>query len=135
MHIQPHSHDDLGWLKTFDQYLRGANNTIQAASVQSIYDSVIAALQADGSRTFHAVEMGFLMRYLEARPPAQTVAVRALLDAGQLTLTNAGWSMADEACPTYIEMADSLSLGQRLAAARFGARHASSTVGWQIGEC
>ena len=120
VHLQPHSHDDLGWLKSFDEYLRGANNSIQPASVQTIYDSVIPALQADASRTFNAVEMGFLIRWLEARPPSTTAAVRALLESGQLTITNGGWSMSDEACPTYVEMADSLSLGHRLAVAMLG---------------
>jgi hypothetical protein len=31
VHIVCHSHDDAGWLKTVDQYLYGANNTIQAS--------------------------------------------------------------------------------------------------------
>ena len=120
VHIQPHSHCDLGWLKSFDEYLRGGNNSLQAASVQSIYDSVLASLQADAARTFTAVEMGFLLRWLEARPPSTAAAVRALLERGQLTVTNGGWSMSDEATASHVEMADQLSLGQRLAVAALG---------------
>lgn len=29
VHLVPHSHDDVGWLKTIDQYFVGSNNSIQ----------------------------------------------------------------------------------------------------------
>ena len=131
VHVQPHSHCDLGWLKTFDEYLIGANNSIQAASVQSIFDSVLNDLSFNPNRTFHLVEVGFLMRYLEARPASVTTAVQNFLKSGQLTTSNGGWVMPDEASGSWLEMADALSLGHRLLANVLGP-NAIPRVGWQI---
>ncbi|CAN1184749.1 unnamed protein product [Linum perenne] len=50
VHLVPHSHDDVGWLKTIDQYYVGANNSIQNACVQNVLDSVVAALLKDPNR-------------------------------------------------------------------------------------
>ena len=36
VHLVPHTHDDVGWLKTVDQYYVGSNNSIQAFIVLSL---------------------------------------------------------------------------------------------------
>lgn len=46
------THDDVGWLKTVDQYYYGARNNIQHAGVQYIIDSVIDELQMDSTRRY-----------------------------------------------------------------------------------
>lgn len=56
VHLVAHTHDDVGWLKTVDQYYVGSNNSIQGACVQNVLDSLIPALIADENRKFIYVE-------------------------------------------------------------------------------
>jgi Glycosyl hydrolases family 38 N-terminal domain len=52
VHLIPHTHDDVGWLKTVDQYFYGRRNNIQIVGVQYIIDSVITELPKDPSRKY-----------------------------------------------------------------------------------
>jgi alpha-mannosidase len=131
VHIQPHTHLDLGWLKTFDEYLIGRNNSIQAAGVRWVYDSAIQALLRDPNRRFIAVEMGFLMRWLDTQPPALVAQVQQLVAQDRLQLVNSGWCMHDEATATYSDAVDQMTLGARLANATFGPA-ATARVAWSI---
>uniref|UniRef100_A0A2P2KS67 Alpha-mannosidase n=1 Tax=Rhizophora mucronata TaxID=61149 RepID=A0A2P2KS67_RHIMU len=56
VHLVAHTHDDVGWLKTVDQYYVGSNNSIQGACVENVLDSLIPALLADKNRKFIYVE-------------------------------------------------------------------------------
>jgi hypothetical protein len=131
VHLQPHTHNDLGWLKTFDEYLTGANNTIQAAGVKYIYDSVLQALLKNPDRRFITVEMGFLMRWLDLQPPSVVAQVQQLVAEDRLQLCNAGWTMHDEATVGFSDAVDQYSLGARLANRTFGPA-AAARVAWSI---
>ena len=54
IHLVAHSHDDVGWLKTVDQYYHGSNRAgwvgweeNQRAGVQYVIDTVIQELAMD----------------------------------------------------------------------------------------
>jgi hypothetical protein len=49
VHIVPHTHDDVGWLKTVDEYYSGTNNTIQHAAVRNILNAVSTSLHKNVS--------------------------------------------------------------------------------------
>ena len=59
IHIVPHTHDDVGWLKTADEYFSGCKYTTQKAGVELILNTVIEELIINPSRTFTYVEMYF----------------------------------------------------------------------------
>ena len=44
VHLIPHSHDDVGWLKTVDDYFYGGDQRTQFAGVQYTIDTVVSEL-------------------------------------------------------------------------------------------
>ena len=48
--LVPHTHDDVGWLKTVDQYYYGSNKYITTVGVQYILDTVIPELMMDPTK-------------------------------------------------------------------------------------
>src|SRR5688572_1662379 len=59
VHLIPHTHNDVGWLKTVDEDFTGANMQTQEAYVEAILDNVIEELLANETRRFSYVEMKF----------------------------------------------------------------------------
>lgn len=59
IHVIPHSHDDVGWLKTVDAYFDGSRKDIQFTNVGVELTTVIESLLANPERKFSEVEMKF----------------------------------------------------------------------------
>uniref|UniRef100_A0A1X7VKL5 Alpha-mannosidase n=1 Tax=Amphimedon queenslandica TaxID=400682 RepID=A0A1X7VKL5_AMPQE len=129
VHIVPHTHDDVGWQKTVDEYYYGANKSIAQGSVQYILDSVITELGKNEERKFIYVEMAFFTRWWSEQPDDIKQKVHELVDSGQLEFINGGWCMSDEASTHYNAIIDQMSIGLRFIANTFGV---SPSVGWQI---
>ncbi|KAF6169657.1 hypothetical protein GIB67_004049 [Kingdonia uniflora] len=129
VHLVPHTHDDVGWLKTVDQYYVGANNSIRGACVQNVLDSVFEALLADKNRKFIYVEQAFFQRWWRQQSETDQGLVKELVKSGQLEFINGGMCMHDEATPHYIDMIDQTTLGHRFIKREFDQ---VPRVGWQI---
>lgn len=59
VHIVPYTHDDVGWIKTVEEFLSGAHGNNSFASVDFKLTSVIEELDKDPSKKFCYVEMKF----------------------------------------------------------------------------
>jgi len=44
VHLIPHTHDDVGWVKTVDEYYSGFEGKVSNARVKLILDSVVEQL-------------------------------------------------------------------------------------------
>ncbi|XP_059552472.1 lysosomal alpha-mannosidase isoform X1 [Myotis daubentonii] len=131
VHLLAHTHDDVGWLKTVDQYFYGIHNRIQHAGVQYILDSVISSLLADPTRRFVYVEMAFFSRWWHQQTNATQDVVRDLVRQGRLEFANGGWVMNDEAATHYGAIIDQMTLGLRFLEDTFG-NDGRPRVAWHI---
>ncbi|KAI4339645.1 hypothetical protein MLD38_024562 [Melastoma candidum] len=129
VHLVPHTHDDVGWLKTVDQYYVGSNNSIQVACVANILDSLVPALLADKNRKFIYVEIAFFQRWWTEQSGTIKNTVKQFIRSGQLEFINGGMCMHDEAAVHYIDMIDQTTLGHRFIVEEFGV---TPRIGWQI---
>ena len=131
IHLVPHTHDDVGWLKTVDEYFYGANNSIQHAGVQYILDSVIPALAGDPNKKFIYVEIAFFERWWNQQSPHVQALVRDLVKERRLEFINGGWSMNDEASTHYNAIIDQMTYGLKFIENNFGS-DARPRIAWHI---
>lgn len=101
VYLIPHSHDDVGWLKTVDNYFYGGDQSTQWAGVQYVIDSVVTELSLNPSYKFSIVEMAFLYRWWNNANSTQKALIQKHIDNGQIEIINAGWCMHDEATTYY----------------------------------
>ncbi|CAD6203815.1 GSCOCG00009812001-RA-CDS [Cotesia congregata] len=131
VHLVPHSHDDVGWLKTVDQYYYGSRSLIQKAGVQYIIDSVVEALRRDPARKFIYVETAFLWKWWQRQDEKIRQEVRQFVNEGRLEIIGGAWSMNDEATTHYQSIIDHSTWGFRRLNDTLG-ECARPKIGWQI---
>ena len=84
LHLVPHTHNDVGWLKDVDEYYVGARNNIQRAGVQNILNAVIKELAWNSDRKFIYVEQAFFQRFWDELDTRTADLVRQVVANGQL---------------------------------------------------
>ena len=63
--MTPHSHQDMGWVKTVGEYYTGGNKGHQHAGVANILDGVVDELSKNPERRFALATIGFLEMWWE----------------------------------------------------------------------
>lgn len=130
VHIVPHTHDDVGWRKTVEQYFYGWNNSIdERGRVNEIISTAMESLLENPARTFTYVEMKFFSMWWANQTDAVKDSVRFLLANGQLVFANGGWCMHDEASTHFMGMIDQTTLGHQFLMEELGV---VPTIGWQL---
>jgi lysosomal alpha-mannosidase len=84
VHLIPHSHDDVGWLKTVDDYYYGGDMRTQFAGVQYTIDTVVQELTDHPEYKFSIVEMAFLYRWWHQATDKEKTRMKTLVANGQL---------------------------------------------------
>uniref|UniRef100_A0A8C3VL17 Alpha-mannosidase n=1 Tax=Catagonus wagneri TaxID=51154 RepID=A0A8C3VL17_9CETA len=119
--VVPHSHNDPGWLKTFDDYFR--------EKTQYIFNNMVIKLKEDPRRKFIWSEISYLSKWWESIDIQKKDAVKSLLENGQFEIVTGGWVMPDEAASHYFAVIDQLIEGHQWLEKNLGVKPRS---GWAI---
>ncbi|XP_065289713.1 lysosomal alpha-mannosidase-like [Dermacentor albipictus] len=131
VHLLAHTHMDLGWLKTVDQYFYGTKNEYANVGVRYIFESVLEELEQDPSRRFIFVETGFFNLWWKRLNETKKERFNALVQSGRLEFISGGWVMNDEAGVYYTNTIDQMTYGLRKLKDTFG-KCGVPRIGWQI---
>ncbi|XP_008578874.1 PREDICTED: alpha-mannosidase 2 [Galeopterus variegatus] len=119
--VVPHSHNDPGWLKTFNDYFRD--------QTQYIFNNMVLKLKEDSRRKFIWSEISYLSKWWDIIDIQKKNAVKSLLGNGQLEIVTGGWVMPDEATSHYFALIDQLIEGHQWLENNLGVKPRS---GWAI---
>jgi lysosomal alpha-mannosidase len=97
--------------------------------VSIIIDSVIEELLKDPAKKFSQVEIKFFSMWWTRQTEDLKTKVRGLVTNKQLEFINGGWSMHDEACPTYEDIINNMMKGHQFLLKEFGVK---PRIGWHI---
>ena len=113
VHVLPHSHDDPGWIKTFDEYYYNR-------SVIDILSNTIISLTHNPNRTFIYSEISFFKKWYLNQTDKVKEQVKSLIKEGRLDIVNGGYVMEDSAACNYIDAITQLRYGLEFVYDEFG---------------
>lgn len=111
-HVIPHSHDDLGWRVSIDQYYQDY--------VYDIFKTVLKSLSVkfknkQNNRKFVYSEVAFLKKYLndptDNEFDQKVNLINELIKEKKFEFVNGGMSQADSACTHYQDLILNLFYG------------------------
>uniref|UniRef100_A0A6Q2XJH4 mannosyl-oligosaccharide 1,3-1,6-alpha-mannosidase n=1 Tax=Esox lucius TaxID=8010 RepID=A0A6Q2XJH4_ESOLU len=121
VYLVPHSHNDPGWLKTFDDYYRD--------QTQHILNNMVVKLNEDSRRKMIWSEISYFAKWWDNIDNQKRDAVKSLVERGQLEITTGGWVMPDEANSHYFALIDQLLEGHQWLEKNLGVK---PQTGWAV---
>uniref|UniRef100_A0A4W5PF09 Alpha-mannosidase n=1 Tax=Hucho hucho TaxID=62062 RepID=A0A4W5PF09_9TELE len=120
--VVPHSHNDPGWLKTFDDYYRD--------QTQHILNNMVVKLHENSRWKMIWSEISYFSKWWDNIDDQKRDAVkRYLVERGQLEITTGGWVMPDEANSHYFALIDQLLEGHQWLERNLGVK---PQTGWAV---
>ena len=121
IHAVPHSHNDAGWLRSFQEYYD--------ERTKHILTNVVNLLEKEPDKKFNWADIAFFHKWWNEQSPEIKNLVRRLVKEDRFIFIGGGWVMNDEALPSYKEMMLQMRLGLDFLQDNFGVR---PNIGWQI---
>ena len=121
--VMPHSHNDPGWIKTFDRYFR--------EQTTNILTTVHRALLKDPLRKFIWAEISYFEWWWREQPAKVRKEFRGLLRRRQFEFVTGGWVMPDEANSNLYALETQLDEGHAWLRKTFG-ESSIPKYGWSI---
>lgn len=131
IHLVPHTHDDVGWIKTYDEYYTGLKGQRDVANVKQIISEVVVELLRDPEMRFTYVEMKFFYMWYTRQTKKMQEDVKMLIKSGRLEITMGGWVGPEESTANYQDIIENFVKGHTWLKEEFGAA-AAPTVGWNV---
>lgn len=131
IHVIPHTHDDVGWLNTAEEYYNGKGDL--NISVKNILSTMVKNLKDDKNRTFVYSEIYFFRKWWEeAASDEEKNLVREFLKENRLEFVGAGYSMPDEAVTNYIDLIQNMKEGLEFIKDTFPLEQGNVNTAWSI---
>nr|XP_026489734.1 alpha-mannosidase 2 [Vanessa tameamea] len=104
--IVPHSHNDPGWIKTFENYYK--------AQTKAIFTNMVEKLKENVGRKFIWAETSYLsLWWTSDATDKEKTDFQNLLKSGQIEIVTGGWVMNDEANSHWVSIAQQLTTGHQ----------------------
>ncbi|KAH9519956.1 Lysosomal alpha-mannosidase [Bulinus truncatus] len=109
IHLIPHSHIDVGWTHTVDEYYTGV--AVGTGCVQCTLQRTVEELAKNPDRRFIFIEMKYLSRFWSEINDTERSLIRQLINERRLELVGGGWVMSDSGVTMYNDIIDQHTLG------------------------